>query len=57
MHTEFEELVRDSMERFTEGLPVPADLAGTRAGRTDAASGSRAPPWWPSGPPRSSPPL
>ena len=28
MHTEFEELVRDSMERFTEDLQVPADLAG-----------------------------
>src|SRR5690242_5879652 len=28
MHTEFEELVRDSMEWFTEDLQVPADLAG-----------------------------
>ena len=28
MNTGFEELVRDSMERFTEDLRVPADLAG-----------------------------
>ena len=32
MNTGFEELVRDSMERFTEDLRVPADLAGKAHG-------------------------